>query len=412
MHELRNQSDITVVEFLHEVILPLPKPMNLSEFYDSRTLRIKDSNRELAGSLLSWIVHARRPLTVSELVVAIDTSSDGSETNLENGVETIARILDPCMFFLNIQEAAIDRLDFAYHDQARSTVRLFHQSLREYLLESGFKHLEGSSAPVDVADAHATIASRCINCLIGARNAGDPSYTRSPLMEYATGNWRYHLDLAQRCNDLAVTQQLRELELEVEQVLLENKPLQVQPPPPTRKPGTFAYRQLESDVHVGSTQGYLQGFSSQNPISVRSSDAESRLVRTFQTPLQQACFKGNVNLVDRLIKYGANVNAQNGKFCGALHVAAYYGHVDIVTALLEANADVNLSGGCFGTALQAAIAGDHEEVIDILFEHGADPNISGNNADPPGFSGNDLDANRTPDYYDLPVRELKRVATE
>jgi hypothetical protein len=187
---------------------------------------------------------------------------------------------------------------------------------------------------------------------------------------------------------------------------MNNGIVQAQPPLSPRNFGTHAFRPLQSDIYIVLGRDYLCGLSPGSVTSTRSADAESRLVRCFTTPLQQAFFKGNTKLVSRLSKRGANVNAQSGKFCSALHVAAHYGHVDTVTALLEAGANIDLEGGCFGTALQAAIAGDHDEVIDILLDHGADVNTSSAIAEP-----SDLNENG-PDYYDLPVKEMKRVTTE
>jgi ankyrin repeat protein len=203
-----------------------------------------------------------------------------------------------------------------------------------------------------------------------------------------------------------MTKRLQELRLHAESLLENNMILQAQPSSLTRNDGTLMFRPLESDIHAASNQGHLQGTSSHSSISTHRLDAESRLVRCFTTPLQQACFKGNTKLVNRLIKRGANVNAQSGRFCSAIHVAAYYGHVDTVTALLEAGANIDLEGGCFGTALQAAIAGDHDEVVDILLDHGADVNTSSAIAEPSDINENG------PDYYNLPVKEMKRVTTD
>jgi hypothetical protein len=179
--------------------------------------------------------------------------------------------------------------------------------------------------------------------------------------------------------------------------------------PPT---GTIIFGAPQYGMNAGPGRWtHPQSRPSDTVIRTRNANAAPQLVRCFTTPLQQACFKGSQKFVSQFLKRGADVNAQSGKFCSALHVAAYYGHVEIVKTLLAAGADVNLEGGWFGSALQAAIAADNEEVVDVLLEHGADVNIVGNPGNALEIDGNSS-AFGSPDYYDLPVREIRRVTTE
>jgi hypothetical protein len=382
----------------------------------SRILDTERSNRESVSRILSWVAHAERPLTVMELVAATSTASESSGIMLGAGTYTIQRLLGSFACMLHISDAVTDRLDSTYHDEPRPTVRLLHRSVLEFFLESGLDSLRPSSTPIGAAGVHAAIAGRCMDDLsysaASAQNIGDTNGITFPLMDYAANHWRYHLDRARASNDGATARRVQELDLQAESLLKNNEIVQAQPRSSPRSFATQAFRPLQSDIHTTPGRGFLQGPSPDSVTSTRSADAESKLVRCFTTPLQQACFKGNTKLVARLLKRGANVNAHSGKFGSALQVAAYYGHADTVAVLLEADADINLEGGCFGTALQAAIAGDHDEVIDILLEHGADVNISSDHTDPPESSEIGNGSNGSPDYYDLPVREVKRVTTE
>jgi hypothetical protein len=333
----------------------------------------------------------------------------GSDTAFESGADTIYGLLGAFRDMLHISDAVTDRSDFVYHDQAQPSVEFVHETVREYLVLSGFGMLRRSSTSWDVQDAHATLARSCVRYLsqqgADARNAESPRSTSFPFLEYAMNNWQYHLEQAQTTNDLAMEQRLHGIKIQAESLLENNESMQAQSRSLIRKFGALTFRPLESDIHDPS-HDQIQGSSSRSSTNTHRLDTESRLVRCFTTPLQQACFKGNTKLVNRLIKRGANVNAQSGKFCSALHVAAYYGHVDTVTALLEAGANIDLEGGCFGTALQGAIAGDHDEVVDILLDRGADVNTCSAIAEPSDINDNG------PDYYDLPVKEMKRVTTE
>ncbi|PHH91258.1 hypothetical protein CDD83_1175 [Cordyceps sp. RAO-2017] len=115
------------------------------------------------------------------------------------------------------------------------------------------------------------------------------------------------------------------------------------------------------------------------------------------TVLQQAAACGSVKKVRRLLKRGANVNAQGGEHGKALQVAAYRGHhrgpdsESVAELLLERGADINMHGGEFGTALQAACTvsgkfGHEVDFVEYLLEKGADVNLQG------GRYGNALQA--------------------
>lgn len=375
-------------------------PTGLSELYNS----IFSSFDAHSLDVLRWLAYASRPISTSELAEAIGLRFSG-ETDTQDVAATIKNLLGSCMAVLEFSEAVTDRHDFDYHDHGTTFVRFFHESVRDFISGSDSSSPWITNASINIKEPHAAIASRCIEYL-GGQDAS--LRLTSPFWGYAMRNWRYHLDMAQKSRDSSVAQQLDNLERLAESIPTNDTTTQARLQSPA---GTLTFKSLQHDVHSGPSRLSLQTRPSNTLVRTGNSNAASQLVRYFTTPLQQACFKGSQKLVDRLLKHGANVNAQSGKFCSALHVAAYYGHVDIVTKLLEAGASVNLEGGCFGTALQAAIAADHEEVIDILLDHGADPNIIGN-----AGNGLEIDENGsglgTPDYYDLPVRELRRVTTE
>jgi hypothetical protein len=71
-------------------------------------------------------------------------------------------------------------------------------------------------------------------------------------------------------------------------------------------------------------------------------------------------------VVERLIKEGADINADHG--C-ALHWASENGHTEIVKLLLENGADIHADGDC---ALWLASSNGHTEVVKLLLEKGAD----------------------------------------
>jgi ankyrin repeat protein len=94
-----------------------------------------------------------------------------------------------------------------------------------------------------------------------------------------------------------------------------------------------------------------------------------------QTALQAASKCGRLEVVERLLAAGADVNADPWLGRTALFVASEGGHLEIVERLLAAGADVNAAPTRLGqTALQVASGGGHLEIVERLLAAGADSN--------------------------------------
>ncbi|KAL8846162.1 MAG: hypothetical protein Q9221_008730 [Calogaya cf. arnoldii] len=86
---------------------------------------------------------------------------------------------------------------------------------------------------------------------------------------------------------------------------------------------------------------------------------------------------GYVKVVRVLLDKGANVHAQGGEYGNALQAASLGGHEQVVQMLLDKGADVHAQGGHYGNALQAALLRGHEQVVQILLDKGADVHAQG-----------------------------------
>ena len=97
-----------------------------------------------------------------------------------------------------------------------------------------------------------------------------------------------------------------------------------------------------------------------------------------RTPLQAALEGGHMQVVDQLLNAGADVNAAAAEFEGrtALQAASEGGHVQVIERLLDAGADVNAAASRGQTALQAASVGSHNQVVERLLNAGADVNAA------------------------------------
>ncbi|XP_023129790.2 kinase D-interacting substrate of 220 kDa B isoform X6 [Amphiprion ocellaris] len=96
-----------------------------------------------------------------------------------------------------------------------------------------------------------------------------------------------------------------------------------------------------------------------------------------QTPLMLAAEQGSLEIVQELIRRGANVNLDDVDCWSALISAAKEGHMDVVKELLENSAYIEHRDMGGWTALMWAAYKGRVEVTTLLLEHGANPNTTG-----------------------------------
>ncbi|XP_030577938.1 kinase D-interacting substrate of 220 kDa B isoform X6 [Archocentrus centrarchus] len=96
-----------------------------------------------------------------------------------------------------------------------------------------------------------------------------------------------------------------------------------------------------------------------------------------QTPLMLAAEQGSLEIVQELIRRGANVNLDDVDCWSALISAAKEGHVEVVKELLENSAYIEHRDMGGWTALTWASYKGRVEVTKLLLEHGANPNTTG-----------------------------------
>lgn len=90
--------------------------------------------------------------------------------------------------------------------------------------------------------------------------------------------------------------------------------------------------------------------------------------------LIESAQKGDVAQVQRAIRQGINVDAQNAEGFTALMLAAFEGHPSVVEALLQAGATVDLTNSIQRTALMFASTSDSPETVEMLLKAGANVN--------------------------------------
>jgi ankyrin repeat protein len=104
--------------------------------------------------------------------------------------------------------------------------------------------------------------------------------------------------------------------------------------------------------------------------------ADARFTSNGYTVLMEAAEQGDRELVDLLLKHGANVKSTNRLGWTALHNGAMNGNTGIVADLIAAGANANAKENFHGTIpLHWAAASGNREVVKLLLAHGADPNV-------------------------------------
>jgi hypothetical protein len=87
---------------------------------------------------------------------------------------------------------------------------------------------------------------------------------------------------------------------------------------------------------------------------------------------------GTLEIVEKLLMKGADVNLQDNKGFTALMVAVHYGRLEIVEKLIEVGANRNLQIIEGYTALMLAVQNGRLDIVEKLLEKAADPDLQNN----------------------------------
>lgn len=89
-----------------------------------------------------------------------------------------------------------------------------------------------------------------------------------------------------------------------------------------------------------------------------------------ESPLMLAALKGQFELVDKLVKKGADVNKTGWT---PLHYAASSGHIEVIKLLLENHAYIDAESPNGSTPLMMASMYGNPQSVKLLLDEGADP---------------------------------------
>lgn len=129
---------------------------------------------------------------------------------------------------------------------------------------------------------------------------------------------------------------------------------------------------------------FLKAIEDEDPVAVeRQLKADRALANTppalngkliSQPPLSMAAFEGNTQIAALLIKYGADVNAEDHFQATALDKAAFFSNKAVAALLLAHGARIGHKDVFGQTALHQAVQGNDPGTVALMLAHGADVN--------------------------------------
>ncbi|MCJ1360834.1 MAG: hypothetical protein MMC33_010843, partial [Icmadophila ericetorum] len=359
--QIQNLCDAQRIKHEEELIQELGRlPKTLRELYDIIFKRIQASGEKsqvIAERALKWLLCAQRPLKSLEFIAAVDLHGQYPKKSSDI-------LLDMCCNLV-VLDVELDVFRFA------------HLSVREYIEDlDEYTNIE----------IHKLAAERCIDVYVYKTFKTFTTEQNNVLTPYATLYWPVHCQYIKYHLTDKLKGKIRQFTLQDGGV----SPLFLNWISAMRKlphkqlnwegPLTRKLKTVFSFPHTPPFLACCFGlFSSVDDLTTLKNVNWNQRNHDGRTGLQVAAEGGHIEMVEKLLAAGADVNAAAGRYGGrtALQAAAEGGHIEVVEKLLAAGADVNAAAGYEGrTGLQAAAVGGHIEVVEKLLATGADVNAA------------------------------------
>lgn len=343
------------VKEIESIITTLPT--SITEAYEQILSKSKD--HPMVRKAISIILVASRPLTLSEMNVAVsmdDTIHNFNDLDLEQEQYFESRLRSWCGLFITIHHGRIDFL---------------HQTARDFLLadlassRSITPGLQWEQS-ITIREAQTVLADICV-LYLGLFNSLDIMGERDQLhgahafLEYSAKNWNTHLRESHIKNNSAILQSVLKICDANSKSYSAWFGLFWQ---------TTGLQPTEhfTDLMIASYCGHtiVAKLCLEN-----GADIEARDTAHARTPLLWASTEGRDDVVKLLIEKGADIDA-NERGRTPLLWAAKQGYDTTVRLLLEAKAEVEVKDTAYGqTPLLWATKSRYEAVVKVLLENKA-----------------------------------------
>ena len=361
---LRDCLPSSVRRFLDEL------PESLDETYERVLREIKKPNRDHARRLLQCLVVAIRPLHVEELseVLAIDFDDAEGIPKLNPSwrwEDQERALLTSCSSLIAIVDTGASRV-----------VQFSHFSVKEYLTS---ERLATSSQDVSryhitFETAHTILAQSCVSVLL---QLGDHDTTMvAPLASYAAEYWVRHAQFEDVVSRIKGMEDLFDLDKPYFSAWRRCHDIDIIPPSGS---AFFAFAQWRSGANTPLYYAALCGFANLvEQLTAKHPQDVQAICGNYGTPAMAALAGRHFQLAKILHHKKSSVEPRGVYDNTPLHSVAYYGDLEMVQILLEYGVDVNAQNENGHTALDFASRGGHRNdpsVAQLLIANGADPNI-------------------------------------
>jgi hypothetical protein len=386
-------------------------PESLDETYERIIKEIKRPNRDHALRILQCLVVAIRPLLVEELAEVLAVDFDDAEGMAKLNTDwrwedQEQALLSSCSSLIAIVESDETRI-----------VQFSHFSVKEFLTSTRLATSSGGVSRYHIAlePAHIILAQVCMSVLLRPDDRVQQRYVtnNSPLARYAAEHWVAHVQFgnASSCLRKAMEAlfdldkpyfeawlQLHDIDTNSsESTFAPFTPLSKSQAAPLYYAALCGFQDLVEHLvvnnpeHVTATGGYYV-----SPLIAALNAGHSRTAKFLcdngahpnvtghsrRTPLHGVAAHGDLEMVQVLLEYKADVNARSAGGETLLHFASYnwIGHspddgsslAKVARLLLEHGADANAPDDYGSTALHLAARRGKVEVARVLLEHGVD----------------------------------------
>ena len=360
-------------------------PMREEDFYGQSIMRIRDNSaqRERAMNVLSWVLRARRPMKLHEIIHAVAILPDRSSVkSYLDFVPPLEDLVDSC-----------EGLVLINHES--ETMTFAHPTIKEYLEKT-------SHSSFDI-DPEITISQACLTYLLfkemkdlTTRSIFENENSKYPLLDYSSTHWSMHVHgkpeqvyieiimrlLHQHSRSGSVLPGLRDPDY--------GDPLWYDGPFDIMRDGLWMASalgledavarlikmgaEIETDsghqrrraLHLAAERRY---FNIAKMLLEAGADIEANS-KYGRTALHLAAYSNDAALTKYLLDAGANIQARGKHEESPLHICAMGGFLETARVLLEANADIEAKAEG-ATSVQIAYYEDQTEMVRFLLKAGA-----------------------------------------
>ncbi|KAF3938207.1 Ankyrin-3 [Dactylella cylindrospora] len=350
----------------HRIMAALDKALKMStkdlgpidETYNLMFENIDDSHKEIAIKALSWLIVAKSPLRIQDLLVALAVEPGYFEIS-EPQVLLQTTVLDICSGFIVV-------------DKSSGIVRLAHETIQDYLLRNHVK----------TADALASLTIACVNYLSFDRFA-DPGFWDSigddeasrlegmkevPFYMYAVQHWEAQ---TAECDPEAIKDDLIEFLSRPSSVnsYCRGRRLTMSFKWPDPRHVLYDIGTNESPLHIAARLGH-QSIAEHFILEGVDVDIEHN---AELRPITEATAFGQFEMVKFLVENGSSLRSPRHPLQHPINLAASLGHLSIVEYFVRVDREnLDMQNNASYTALHECALRGHAKVVRLLLDAGAD----------------------------------------